>query len=118
MAELLAVLCMTDAFDILKENKFASLQVRSCIPLEDNLVSFIENSMFLPPMVCEPLPLTHNFSSGYLTHNDSLILGSGKVRPDGSIVILRTHIEKVFGGDPEAARTKKAKETGPNLAAI
>ena len=28
-------------------------------------------------MVCEPNELTNNYSSGYLTHNDSLILGKG-----------------------------------------
>ena len=76
-AEILAVLCQTDAFDIEKESKMASLMVVSRIPLEDSLIRFIENSAFLPPMVCKPLELTHNFSSGYLTHNDSLILGSG-----------------------------------------
>lgn len=76
-AELMAVLCNTDAFDISKENKMASLMVQSRIPLDDVLIKFIENSSFLPPMVCSPLPLTHNFSSGYLTHNDSLLLGSG-----------------------------------------
>lgn len=86
VAELLAVLCMTDAFDIIKEDKMASLKLVSCIPLEDKLVRFIENSQFLPPMVCEPLPLTHNYSSGYLTHNDSLILGSGN-HHDGDICL-------------------------------
>jgi hypothetical protein len=55
----------------------ASLMLISRIPLSDELLTFIENSSFLPPMVCEPLALTHNFSSGYLTHNDSLLLGSG-----------------------------------------
>lgn len=85
-AELMAVLCQTDSFDISKENKMASLMVESRIPLEDKLVEFIENSMFLPPMVCEPLPLTHNFSSGYLTHNDSLMLGSGN-HHDGDLCL-------------------------------
>jgi len=55
----------------------ASLMVVSCIPLSEELIKYIENSQYLPPMVCEPLPLTHNYSSGYLTHNDSLILGTG-----------------------------------------
>lgn len=86
VAELMAVLCQTDAFDITKENKMASLMVVSRIPLSENLVRFIENSQFLPPMVCEPLPLTHNYSSGYLTHNDSLILGSGN-HHDGDICL-------------------------------
>lgn len=77
VAELLAVLCQTDAFDIIKKDRQASLQIVSRIPLTQAVIEFIENSQFLPPMVCEPLPLTHNYSSGYLTHNDSLILGSG-----------------------------------------
>ena len=85
-AELMAVLCRTDAFDISKESKMASLMVQSCIPLEDSLITFIEHSQFLPPMVCEPLPLTHNFSSGYLTHNDSLLLGSGN-HHDGDLCL-------------------------------
>lgn len=77
VAELVAVLCQTDAFDIQKADKMASLMVVSRIPLSAKLVDFIENSTYLPPMVCEPLKLTSNFSSGYLTHNDSLILGNG-----------------------------------------
>jgi len=86
VAELMAVLCKTDAFDITKENAYASLMVVSRIPLPNSLLKFIENSQFLPPMVCEPLELTHNFSSGYLTHNDSLILGSGN-HHDGDICL-------------------------------
>jgi len=86
VAELMAVLCQTDAFDITKENKMASLMVVSRIPLADSLVTFIENSQFLPPMVCEPLELTHNYSSGYLTHNDSLLLGSGN-HHDGDLCL-------------------------------
>jgi hypothetical protein len=85
-AEIMAVLCRTDAFDISKASRMASLMVVSCIPLEEKLVSFMENSQFLPPMVCEPLPLSHNFSSGYLTHNDSLILGSGN-HHDGDLCL-------------------------------
>ena len=86
VAELMAVLCQTDAFDIHKEKRQSSLMVVSRIPLPDNLISFIEDSGYLPPMVCEPLPLSHNHSSGYLTHNDSLILGSGN-HHDGDICL-------------------------------
>lgn len=86
VAEVMAVLCKTDAFDIYKETKQASLMIQSRIPLEQNLVEFIVHSEYLPPMVCEPLELTHNYSSGYLTHNDSLILGSGK-HHDGDICL-------------------------------
>lgn len=86
VAELMAVLCITDAFDISKESKMASLMIVSRIPLERQLVDFIENSQYLPPMVCEPLELETNFSSGYLTHNDSLILGQGN-HHDGDICL-------------------------------
>lgn len=86
VAELLAVLCETDAFDIVKADKSASLMVESRIPLNDNLVDFIVNSQYLPPMVCSPLKLTHNYSSGYLTHNDSLVLGTGN-HHDGDLCL-------------------------------
>lgn len=86
VAELLAVLCNTDAFDITKEDRQASLMVESRIPLSEQLVEFIEHSECLPPMLCEPLKLTNNFSSGYLTHNDSLVLGSGN-HHDGDLCL-------------------------------
>jgi hypothetical protein len=86
VAELMAVLCQTDAFDINKANKMSSLVVQSRIPLSDKLVDFIVNSQYLPPMVCEPEKLVSNFSSGYLTHNDSLILGQGN-HHDGDICL-------------------------------
>lgn len=86
VAELMAILCQTDAFDITKTDKQASLMVVSLIPLSESLLEFIRYSQYLPPMVCEPLELTHNYSSGYLTHNDSLILGSGN-HHDGDVCL-------------------------------
>lgn len=86
VGELIAVLCETDAYDILKEKRQSSLMVVSRIPLDEELTHFIEHSQYLPPMLCEPLKLTHNHSSGYLTHNDSLILGSGN-HHDGDICL-------------------------------
>jgi hypothetical protein len=87
VAEIVAVLCNTDAFDINKANKMASLMIQSKIPLEDNLVDWIVHSQYLPPMVCEPLELRNNFSSGYLTHNDSLLLGGPINHHDGDICL-------------------------------
>lgn len=86
VAELVAVLCNTDAFDITKENDMSSLMIQSCIPLSDKLLDFIGQSSYLPPMVCVPMELTSNFSSGYLTHNDSVILGSGN-HHDGDVCL-------------------------------
>lgn len=40
-----------------------------------------------------------------------------KVRPDGSIAILRAHISKVFGGDPTTKRNTP-KTTVPNWEAV
>ena len=86
VAEVMAVLCQTDAYDICKASRMASLMVVSRIPLSKELITFIEESQYLPPMVCEPLELMNNFSSGYLSHNDSLILGSGN-HHDGDICL-------------------------------
>ena len=76
-AELLAVLCQTDAYDIVKADRGASLVIESRIPLSAAVLESIKRSQYLPPMVCVPRPLEHNFQSGYLTHDDSLILGKG-----------------------------------------
>lgn len=112
VAELLAVLCQTDAFDITKANKQASLMLVSCIPLPKSLIEFIENSQYLPPMVCEPLPLSHNHSSGYLTHNDSLILGSGN-HHDGDICldVLNTMNRVAFKLDLDFLSTVEEEPT-------
>lgn len=40
-----------------------------------------------------------------------------KVRGDGSIAILRAHIIKVFGGNPETP-SRKSKDAEPNWSAI
>ena len=86
VAELMAVLCMTDAFDIMKADKMASLMVVSRIHLSEETIEFIKDSEYLPPMVCVPKELENNYASGYLTHNDSLILGSGN-HHDGDICL-------------------------------
>ena len=77
MAEILAVLCETNVFDIYKLSKYDSIKVKHNIPLPQELKDFIRDSEYLPPMLCEPRKLVNNYSSGYLTHNDSLILGNG-----------------------------------------
>jgi hypothetical protein len=77
VAEIMAVLCNTDAYDIVKTNKQASLMVQSRIPLSQKLIDYVVRSAYLPPMVCMPKPVRNNYESGYLTHNDCLVLGKG-----------------------------------------
>lgn len=87
VAELLAVLCQTDAFDITKPARSASLMIQSRLPLSDKLLRYIHQSEVLPPMVCEPRELKHNFQSAYLTvKGDSLILGRGNAH-EGNICL-------------------------------
>lgn len=74
VAELIAVLAETDLFDVLKLGKNSSLMVQSQMVLDDQLVEYINNCVYLPPMVCEPQEIRDNHHSGYLTHNDSVIL--------------------------------------------
>ena len=77
LAEIVAVLCETDAFDIYKADKMASLEVISRIPLTQELKEYIALSEYLPPMVVPPEELKSNYDSGYLSVKESLILGSG-----------------------------------------
>lgn len=86
VAEIVAVLGQMDVFDITKADRQASLMVVSRIPLSEGLIDYINHSQYLPPMVCEPLELTHNYSSGYLTHNNSLVLGRGN-HHDGDLCL-------------------------------
>ncbi len=76
MAEMLAVLAHTDAFDIGKAEPMGSMLFVSRIALTPELIKFIEQSMYLPPMVCVPLELRNNYDSGYLSHKESVLLGS------------------------------------------
>lgn len=88
IAEILAVLCGTDIFDIWKPHVQASLQIINRIVLPEVLTQFIERSCYLPPLICEPRELTNNMSSAYYTHEaDSLILGGGLNHHDGNICL-------------------------------
>jgi hypothetical protein len=77
VAEMVAVLCHTDAYDISQTGENGQLMIQSRVLLSTQLKNYIEQSVYLPPMVCEPEELTHNYQSAYLTHNDCLVLGKG-----------------------------------------
>lgn len=86
IAEIVGVLCQTDAFDVYKANENASLTIINRLDLPVDLVDLINRSMYLPPMVCSPEPVTSNYESGYLTHNDSIMLGQDNCH-DGNLCL-------------------------------
>ena len=53
-----------------------TVMFKSLIDLDKQLQSDVDLGMYLPPMVTEPLPIRNNYQSGYLLHNDSVILGN------------------------------------------
>jgi hypothetical protein len=81
MGEILAVLCLTDAFDICK-NKANSFVVKSCFKFDKELTESIENCMYLPPMIVKPLEVKTNKDTGYLTFKYTLLLGHGNHHND------------------------------------
>lgn len=77
-AEILAVLCNTDAYDITKEHRDASLMIQCKFPLPTALLDSIQKSKYLPPMLVPPKKLVTNNDSPYLTlDKDCLVLGRG-----------------------------------------
>ncbi len=81
VAELLAVLCQTDAFDILKENRMASLMLVSRVKLPPDLERAIENSGYPLPLVNRPEYIRGNYYQG-----ETLILGR-QAYHDGDICL-------------------------------
>lgn len=78
-AEILAVLAKTDLFDLIpaRSSETGSIMIKSNYRLEDSTIDYINQTKYLPPMIEHPRVLTDNYSSGYLTKNESVILGSG-----------------------------------------
>jgi len=77
LSEILAIMCHADLFTIFKNGPDNSLHVKNDFRLSDKTMKFIDQTKYLPPMVCEPKIVKNNFQAGYLTFDDSLILGSG-----------------------------------------
>lgn len=77
-AEVIAVLCETSFFDLVKPSVQASIHVQSNFILPPELQQYVERACYLPPMITKPKILKNNRDSGYLTiKGDSLILGGG-----------------------------------------
>lgn len=76
-AEILGVLAPLKVYSLIKDNAQASIKVESLVQPPKELVQFIKQTKYLPPMICSPSTVRSNYDSGYLTKKESLILGSG-----------------------------------------
>lgn len=76
-AEMLAVLCETNLFDIYKDHKYDSLKFKMNYELSPQLQKFIKETKYLPPTIVEPDEIKSNYDSDGLTTKGSMILGKG-----------------------------------------
>lgn len=77
VSELLAVLRVTGAFTIFRDEDTQRMKIENMMKLPQELINAIDRSKFLPPMVSCPEEVTTNYENGHITFNDSLILGKG-----------------------------------------
>jgi hypothetical protein len=68
-----------DLFDLIIRDDV--IHIKSNYQLSENLQQYIVNTMYLPPMVCEPNPIKRNDDSAYLTTEDH-VLSNPKRRHD------------------------------------
>ena len=75
-AELITVVCESDLYDIIKPKASisGSAMVESNVQLPEELLQYIANTKYLPPMICEPRVIKSNWESGYLTVEDQIML--------------------------------------------
>lgn len=89
VAEITAVLCGTDLFDLTQANRFSSWNIISNISLSLELQEYIANCAYLPPLVHKPKKLRHNRDTPYLTiGQDSVILNKGHHNDDVCLDVL------------------------------
>jgi hypothetical protein len=78
-AELVAVVCFSNLYEVIaaSDSETGSLMIRSNYSLSKATQIKLEKTKYLPPLVVLPNEITSNKSSGYLTKEDSVILGRG-----------------------------------------
>jgi hypothetical protein len=76
-AEIITVVCHSDLYDLIpaRDSESGSIMLRSNFTLEPATLNALAKMKYLPPMICEPLELTHNYDSPYLGKQESVILG-------------------------------------------
>lgn len=91
MAEMVAVVCETDVYDLEQNERFGSWKVVSNVELPEKLMHLVERSHYLPPMVCAPPVITKNRQRLHLTcAPESMILNNNHHEGDICLDVLNT----------------------------
>ena len=120
-AELLATLADLDVYDLFKHTDRGSIYLVSAFELDEKIVKFIEQTMYLPPMICPPREIRTNHDSGYLTKRESMILGKGNFHTENICLdsinkfnqvalSLNVRLLKTFSEEPKKEFTDPAKK--------
>lgn len=90
-AEMVAVLCNTNAYDLYQESKYSSWKIVSNIELPEELLHKVERSCYLPPHVSMPAKLQGNRTKLRETCDpESLILNNNHHSGDICLDVLDT----------------------------
>ena len=89
-AELITVVCGADLYNIIKPEVSitGSALVENIYVLSDELMQYIANTKYLPPMICKPKILKTNWDCAYLTGTDSVILKGNTHKGKQSLDVL------------------------------
>jgi hypothetical protein len=74
--ELITVACESDLYDIIRprDSITGSALVEANYILSDELMQYIANTKYLPPMICEPNIIKNNWDCAYLTVHEPVML--------------------------------------------
>lgn len=89
VAEMVAVLCELDLYDLTQKGKFSAWRIVSNIQLPEKLQEMVERSTYLPPVVCQPRKLVQNKQAIRETcEPESLILNNNHHEGDICLDVL------------------------------
>jgi hypothetical protein len=108
-AELITVVCGADLFNIIKPEASVtgSALVENIYVLSDELMQYIANVKYLPPMVCKPKILKTNWDCAHLTGTDSLILKGNTHEGKQSLDVLNIRNQTALSLDLRILKLKE-----------
>lgn len=91
IAEIVAVVCETDVYDLNQEGKYGAWKIQSNVELPEKLMHMVERSCYLPPVVCEPRLITQNYQQIRETcAPESMILNNNHHEGDICLDVINT----------------------------